>query len=166
MPTQVGIHVFVTARTVRRGWWAFAHHDGGDHANRSILRAVGISRSSLEALATLCGTRQVRISTRWRSHSTENGLSKAGSPNPGGGNRRLAAFLSRQFRTRTSRTKPFAGDDDDDLVRTPLVAAARGAPTDAVGLASRACSADARAPRSIKCVPCLVHLRLDLPIHS
>jgi hypothetical protein len=24
MPTLVGIHVFVAARTVRRGWWAFA----------------------------------------------------------------------------------------------------------------------------------------------
>ena len=60
MPTQslpqakagVGIHVFVAARTVRRGWWAGAcpraldpgaHHDDGNHANRSIPRAVGIS---------------------------------------------------------------------------------------------------------------------------
>jgi hypothetical protein len=60
MPTQVGIHVF-EARTVRRGWRAFAHHDGWrafahydgwrafahhddeDHANQSILRAVGIT---------------------------------------------------------------------------------------------------------------------------
>ena len=37
MPTQslpqakagVGIQVFVEARAVRRGWWAFAHHDDG-----------------------------------------------------------------------------------------------------------------------------------------
>jgi hypothetical protein len=45
MPTQVGIHVFMEARTVRRGWRAFARHDDGDHADRSILRDVGIIRA-------------------------------------------------------------------------------------------------------------------------
>jgi hypothetical protein len=45
MPTKVGIHGFSVDK-LRRGWRAFAHHDGSDNGtHRSKSTAPGITRS-------------------------------------------------------------------------------------------------------------------------